>query len=136
VSRRGVIVTFGILLFLTTVFFPTFTGLLTDWWWFQEIGYQIVFTRPLVTSLLLFVVVGGLTFAALYLNLRTAQRGLVPYPVALRFTPTAPRIDVIGPLRRLTLPASLTVAVLSGLGATGAWELVLGFVYRTPFGGS
>jgi uncharacterized protein len=134
VSRRGVIVTFGILLFLTTVFFPTFTGLLTDWWWFQEIGYQVVFSRPLVTRLLLFVVVGGLTFTALYLNLRTAQRGLVPYPVALRFTPTAPRIDVIGPLRRLTLPASLTIAVLSGLAATGAWELVLGFLYRTPFG--
>jgi uncharacterized protein len=134
VSQRGVIVTFGILLFLSTVFFPTFTGLLTDWWWFQEIGYQVVFSRPLITSLLLFVVVGGLTFAALYLNLRTAQRGLVPYPVALRFTPTAPRIDVIGPLRRLTLPASLTIAVLSGLGATGAWELVLGFLYRTPFG--
>jgi uncharacterized membrane protein (UPF0182 family) len=129
-----VIVTFGILLFLTTVFFPTFTGLLTDWWWFQEIGYQVVFSRPLVTRLLLFVVVGGLTFTALYLNLRTAQRGLVPYPVALRFTPTAPRIDVIGPLRRLTLPASLTIAVLSGLAATGAWELVLGFLYRTPFG--
>jgi uncharacterized membrane protein (UPF0182 family) len=133
-SRRRLILALAILAFLTSVLFPTFTGLLTDWWWFQEIGYEVVFTRPLVTSLLLFLVVGGLTFGALYLNLRTAQRGLVPYPVVLRFTPTAPRIDIIGPLKRLSLPASLAIGVLAGLGATGAWELVLRFLNATPFG--
>jgi uncharacterized protein len=133
-SRRGVILSFIVLAFLATVLFPTFTALLTDWWWFQEIGYQAVFTRPLVTSVLLFLVVGGLTFAALYLNLRLAQRGLVPYPVALRFTRTAPRIDIIGPLRRFSLPVSLVIGVLAGLGATGAWELVLRLLYATPFG--
>jgi uncharacterized membrane protein (UPF0182 family) len=133
-SRRGVILSLIVLAFLATVLFPTFTALVTDWWWFQEIGYQAVFTRPLVTSLLLFLVVGALTFAALYANLRLAQRGLVPYPVALRFTRTAPRIDIIGPLRRFSLPASLVIAVLAGLGATGAWDLVLRVLYATPFG--
>ena len=114
--------------------FPSFIGLLTDWWWFREIGYQIVFTRELVTRVLLFLVVGGLTSGLLYLNLRIAQRGLIPNPVVLRFIQSAPRVDITRPLRRLSLPVSLGLGLLAGLAATPAWELVLQVIYRTPFG--
>ena len=133
-SRRRLVVTLVALAFLATVLFPAFTALLTDWWWFQEIGYQIVFTRPLVTSLILFLGVGGLTFGTLYTNLRVAQRGLVPYPVVLRFTQSRSRVDIIGPLRRFSLPAALVIGILAGLGATGNWEVVLRLLYATPFG--
>ena len=133
-SRRRPILTLVILAFLATVLFPAFTALLTDWWWFQEIGYQAVFARPLITSLLLFLVVGGLTFGVLYGNLRMAQRGLVPYPVVLRFAQNQPRVDLTRPLRQLTFPVSLVVGVLAGLGATSAWDLVLRFLNATPFG--
>jgi uncharacterized protein len=133
-SSRRLIFLLITLAFLASVLFPAFTGMLTSWWWFQEIGYQIVFTRQISTAALLFFIVAGFTFAVLYANLRLAQRGLVPYPVVLRFTRTAPRVDIIGPLRRLTLPVSLVVAILAGLGATSAWDLVLRFVYRSPFG--
>src|SRR5215210_3220111 len=61
-SRR-LILTLAVVAFLAAIFFPALTSLLTDWWWFQEIGYQIVFTRPLLTSILLFLGVGGLTYA-------------------------------------------------------------------------
>ncbi len=64
--------------------FPAFSALLTDWWWFREIGYQVVFTRELTTRVLLFLAAGGLTAGVLYLNLRAAQRGLVPNPVVLQ----------------------------------------------------
>jgi uncharacterized protein len=133
-SSRRLIVGIALVAFLAAIFFPALTGLLTDWWWFREIGYQVVFTRPLLTSATLFLVVGGLTFVALYGNLRLAQRGLVPYPVVLRFTQNQPRVDLTGPLRRLTLPISLAVALIAGFGATPAWDLVLRFLYATPFG--
>ena len=104
---------------LVFFFFPTLIGLLTDWWWFQEIGYQIVFTRELTTRLLLFLAAGGLTFGLLYLNLRLAQRGLVPDPVVLRFGPTAPRFDITAALTRLSLrlraPISLAISCFSGV---------------------
>jgi Uncharacterised protein family (UPF0182) len=58
--------------------FPAFSAPLTDWWWFREIGYQVVFIRELTTRLLLFLAAGGLTAGVLYLNLRAAQRGLLP----------------------------------------------------------
>ena len=80
--------------FAALFLFPSFSALLTDWWWFREIGYQIVFTRELTTRVLLFLAAGGLTFGVLYLNLRAAQRGLVPDPVVLQLGPEAPRVDI------------------------------------------
>jgi uncharacterized protein len=132
-SQRRLILAIALLFFLATILFPTLTGLLIDWWWFQEIGYQPVFTRPLLTSLLLFLTVGGVTFLVLYGNLRLAQRGLVPYPVVLRFAQNQPRVDLTRPLRRLTLPVSLVVSLLAGLGATPAWDLVLRLIYASRF---
>ena len=133
-SQRRLILTIAIVAFLAAILFPALIGLLTDWWWFQEIGYQAVFSRPLLTGLLLFVGVGGITFGVLYGNLRLAQRGLVPYPVVLRFAQNQPRVDLTGPLRRASLPLSLVIALIAGFGATPAWDLVLRFVYRNPFG--
>src|SRR5918996_4499094 len=115
-------------------FFPAFSSLLTDWWWFREIGYDIVFTRELTTRVLLFLAAGGLTAGVLYLNLRTAQRGLVPDPVVLQFGPGTRRVDISAALRRLSLPVSLAFGLLAGFAATPAWDLVLRVIHRTPFG--
>ncbi|MEO7137138.1 MAG: UPF0182 family protein [Gemmatimonadales bacterium] len=131
--RRLTLIIF-IAAFAALFFVPGLIGLLTDWWWFQEIGYGIVFTRELVTRSLLFLVVGGLTAGFLYLNLRIAQRGLVPNPVVLRFIQSAPRVDITRPLKRLSLPVSLFLGLVAGLAATPAWGLVLRLIYRTPFG--
>jgi uncharacterized membrane protein (UPF0182 family) len=116
------------------VFFPGLVALLTDWWWFREIGYEIVFTRSLTAQILLFLAVGGLTFGVLYLNLRVAQRGLVANPILLQLAQSAPRLNLTVALRRLSLPLSLGLGLLAGLGATAAWELVLRAIYGVPFG--
>jgi hypothetical protein len=120
--------------FAVLFFFPAFSTLLTDWWWFREIGYEIVFTRELTTRVLLFLAAGGLTAGVLYLNLRAAQRGLVPDPVVLQFGPSAPRLDISAALRRLSLPVSLALGLLAGFAATPAWDLVLRVIHQTPFG--
>src|SRR3954468_563611 len=133
-SRRRLIIVLFLLAFAALFFIPSLISLLVDWWWFQEIGYQVVFTRQLVTEVLLFLLAGGLTFLVIFSNLRVAQRGLVPYPVVLRFTQGAPRVDITRPLRRLTLPVSLVLGVLAGLASTSAWATVLRSIYATPFG--
>ena len=114
--------------------FPALTALLTDWWWFREIGYQVVFTKELTTRGLLFLAAVGLTAVLLYLNLRVAQRGLVPDPVVFQLGGPGTRRSISAALRRLTLPASLFFGLLSGLAATPAWDLVLRAIHRTPFG--
>ena len=135
VARHRVALLLGIAAVVALfLLFPATTAVLTDWWWFREIGYQVVFTRELATRSLLFLVVGGVTAGVLYLNLRMAQRGLVPDPLVVQIGPSAPRMDVTRELRRVTLPAALVLGLLAGIGATPAWDLVLRAINRTPFG--
>ncbi len=133
-SRRRLVFILILIGFAGLFFFPSLISLLVDWWWFQEIGYQVVFTRELLTRVLLFLVVGGLTAGLLYLNLRVAQRGLVPNPILLQLAPSAPRLNLTAAMTRLSLPVSLVLGVLTGLGLTPAWDMVLRVIYRTPFG--
>ena len=92
--------------------FPILSGFLTDWWWFQEIGYQVVFTRELATRLLLFLAAGGPTAGVLYLNLAVAQRGIVPHPIVLQLGEGVPNVNLPAMLKRLILPVSLVVGLL------------------------
>jgi uncharacterized membrane protein (UPF0182 family) len=113
---------------------PGLAGFLTDWWWFREIGYQVVFTRTLITQLLLFLALGGITAGTLYLSLSWALRGLVPGPLVLRVGQSSPRVNVTDALRHLTLPLSLGLGLVVGIGAIQGWATVVQAIYRTPFG--
>jgi len=135
VARHRVALLFGIAAVVALfLLFPAATAVLTDWWWFREIGYQVVFTRELATRTLLFFVVGGVTAGVLYLNLRMAQRGLVPDPLVVQIGPSVPPMDITRGLRRVSLPAALVLGLLAGVGATPAWDVVLRAINRTPFG--
>ena len=114
--------------------FPVLSAFLTDWWWFQEIGYQVVFTRELVTRTALFLAAGGLTFGVLYGNLRLAQRGLVPNPIMLQLGDATPPFNFTAALRRFAFPVSLALGLLAGLAMAPAWSELLRMIYRTPFG--
>jgi uncharacterized membrane protein (UPF0182 family) len=134
VTRRRLAPFLLLAVFAALFLLPAFYALITDWWWFREIGYEIVFTRELTTELLLFLAVGGLSAGVLYLNLRVAQRGLVPNPVVLRIGPAAPRLNLTAALQRLSLPAALVLGVMAGFAATPAWDMVLRAIYGTRFG--
>jgi len=131
--RRGLLLV--VVLFVAVLLlFPVLTQFLTDWWWFKEIGYQVVFTRELVTRVLLFVGAGGLTFAVLYGNLRWAQRGLVPHPIVFQLGEAALPVNVTAVIRRFSLPVALGLGLLAALAVSPAWSMVLRMIHRTPFG--
>jgi uncharacterized protein len=132
-SRLAIILGIAALVALVLAL-PTLLGLLTDWWWYREVGYQVVFTRQILTQLLLFLVAGGLTSGILYGNLRLAQRGIVPHPVMVQVGPELPNLDVTRGVRRVTLPATIVFGFLAGLTATPLWVVVLQALNRTPFG--
>src|SRR5713101_7000187 len=123
------VVPFALVLLLFTL-----VPLAAEWLWFQALGYERVFTTRLVAEAVLGVGVGGLVFAFLYVNLRIAQRGLVPNPLVVQVGSGAAAVDVTRLLRRLALPTALGLALLFGLGAAGGWLGVLQFLHRTPFG--
>ncbi|MGH7583504.1 MAG: UPF0182 family protein, partial [Gemmatimonadales bacterium] len=133
-NRRRVIALALLAVVVLLIFLPGAIGLLTDWWWFREVGFQVVYVREFVTRLVLFALAGGLSAAILYSNLRYAQRGIAPVPFAIPRGPGAAMLDLTSVVRRLTLPGAVVVGVLIGFGAGAAAEEVLLAIYRVPFG--
>src|SRR6266702_2016400 len=132
--RRRLRLVLLVLLIALFLSFSTLVELAAEWLWFQALGYERVFTTRLVAEVVLGVGVGGLVFAFLYVNLRIAQRGLVPNPLVVQVRSGAAAVDVTRMLRRLALPTALSLGLLFGLGAAGGWLGVLQFLHRTPFG--
>src|SRR5437667_1102959 len=130
--RLGLVVL--VVLFALLLLLSNLVPLVAEWLWFQALGYERVFTTRLVAEALLGVGIGGLVFAFLYVNLRIAQRGLVPNPLVVQVSSAGAAVDVTRLLRRLALPTALGLALLFGLGAAGGWLGVLQFLHRTPFG--
>src|SRR5438034_744968 len=130
--RLGLVVL--VVLFALFLLLFNLVPLAAEWLWFQALGYERVFTTRLVAEAVLGVGVGGLVFAFLYVNLRIAQRGLVPNPLVVQVSSGAAAVDVTRLLRRLALPTALGLALLFGLGAAAGWLGVLQFLHRTPFG--
>ncbi|MBI3081882.1 MAG: UPF0182 family protein, partial [Gemmatimonadetes bacterium] len=113
---------------------PTLVRLAADWYWFQAVGFETVFVKTLATKITLSVVAGLFAFAFLYLNLRFAQRGLVPKPIVFSLDRTEARqLDITRLFRRLALPAALFLAFVIGVSASTAWLAVLSYLDRTPF---
>jgi uncharacterized protein len=129
--RVGLVV---LVLFALFLFLSKLVPLAAEWLWFEALGYERVFTTRLVAEAVLGVGVGTLVFAFLYVNLRIAQRGLVPNPLVVQVSSGAATVDVTRLLRRLALPTALGLALLFSLGAAGGWLGVLQFLHRTPFG--
>jgi uncharacterized membrane protein (UPF0182 family) len=118
---------------LGLIVFPASMRLATDWFWFQEIGYQRVFTTEILTKVLLFVVVGLLSYAFLMVNVRIARRGASPVNV---FSQQVPEnlVELIERLPRLTTPAALVFSFLAAISASAAWMTALQFLNGAPFG--
>ena len=134
-SRRRVVLSLLLLVLLALWFFPALVTLVTDWWWFREIGYQVVYSREIVTRTLLFAVVGSLATGFLYGNLRMAQRGLAPVPFHVPLGGgAAGMVNVTSLVRRATLPLTILLGFMIGLGASASWDMVLQVTHGTAFG--
>src|SRR3989440_9955874 len=102
--RLGLVVL--VVLFPLLLLLSNLVPLAAEWLWFQALGYERVFTTRLVAEAVLGVGGGGLGFAFLYVNLRIAQRGLVPNPPAAQFSSGAPAVGVTAVLRRFGPPTA------------------------------
>ncbi|MCI0662261.1 MAG: UPF0182 family protein, partial [Acidobacteria bacterium] len=116
---------------------PMWAEFYTDWLWFNQLGYQNVFTTTLFTKVILGIVVGLVTTIVIWLN----------YKLALRLSPESRQIprfleiegqrvqapDLSRIVDRLALIAPLAAGVFAGLAAWGAWEIYLRFVHQVRF---
>lgn len=133
-SRRLLLIPIILFFILVAIVWPGLSSTLTDWWWFKEIGYQVIFTKEITTRGLLFLGVFGVATALFYGNFRFAQRGLAMVPFSVQLGPGLPPLNFSSALRRLSLPIALVLGFLFGSAGSTAWETILLAMDRTPFG--
>lgn len=133
--RRWAIIAL-IIMFL--IVWPAWAGFYTDWLWFNEVGYQSIFTTILVTQVLS-ALIGGLMAALLFwLSLKVALRvsgktGEAGY----RFYVANQEIaiaDAGNLIARLALPISLVIGAFFGLKSWSEWDEFLLFRHGASFG--
>lgn len=133
-KRRAVVLLVLVAAFLLALIsLPALVRLAADWYWYDALQYETVFLTAFRTKIGLGVGVGLVALAFFYLNLRHAQRGMVPDPVIVTLDPRLPKVDLTRVLRRLAWPISAILAILVGLSASSAWLTLLRFFNRTPF---
>lgn len=127
------LVVLGALLFALFLV-PAFVRLLTDWLWFQSVGYGVVFSRSLGAQWVIGVLAFAVAFALLYGSLRWAQRGIVIDPLVVRLDQFAPRGDIPGLVRRLSLPVALVLSFTSAASLASTWPTILAWLNAESFG--
>jgi hypothetical protein len=129
---RVVLLLVGFLILLAG---PALVRLYTDWLWFGEVGYQPIFVTILRSQIVMFATAFAIAVAWFAVNLRTAVDSIGDLrPV---FT-TREGLELALPggrqLRTIALGASVALAVLVALFASGRWEVWLEWQYGVPFG--
>jgi len=128
------------LIALSIFILPRFLQLLTDWYWFREIGFSNIFTTILYSKLILGLVVGVLAFVVLYGNLWLAGRLVVSKPFTINVrggendgTIRIKEVNAGKYISSFILPISLTLGFFTGLVGMTGWETVLKYFNATPF---
>jgi uncharacterized membrane protein (UPF0182 family) len=134
--RRNWGVLIPILVILLFTFSNAIVNFWTDWLWFEELGYPILFTRSVVTQIALTALFGLLFFAAVYGNALLARylarKGPRYYVENILDIPQLEGLR--SGIRWILLGGSLFLAYLVGSWAGGQWDAYLRYRNAAPFG--
>jgi uncharacterized membrane protein (UPF0182 family) len=123
-----------IIIFCFLFVVPSLVRLLTDWFWFQEIGFENIFTTILGAKIVLGLIVGLITFALIYLNLKIACRFTRGRPVQIDLEHRGTSIEIGQHLEKISLLFSLVIGFFTGLAGAANWSTLLKYLNPTSFG--
>ncbi|KKU02469.1 MAG: hypothetical protein UX05_C0014G0007 [Candidatus Amesbacteria bacterium GW2011_GWC2_45_19] len=117
------------------VFFSSIVALVTDWWWFSEVGFTEIFTKSLSAKIVLGLTTGLFAAAFLLTNFLVAIRSKIPWMLAIPEVLIGQSISLNDRIvKKLGIGVCLTVSFFIGLIAAASWQDVLKFLSATPFG--
>jgi len=126
----------SVVLFLIILFSSQVVELITDWLWFQEVGYENVFTITLLAQLKMALLFGLAFFVIFYGNLFAAMRLTSRLPVIdqERWIQISKLEIANRPLQLLILIGSLLLGLFAALIGSSQWENFLRFLNVSSFG--
>ncbi|MCG8554281.1 MAG: UPF0182 family protein [Proteobacteria bacterium] len=126
----------GILLLVLLMFsLPALAHFYIDYQWFRSVGHEDVFVTLLSTKAWLGAGVGLVTLALLLANLQFALRASAGLTSAKLTDPDGiPRVDLGQAAKRLVLPMSIAIGLVSMLSNLAKWDLWLKFSHAMEFG--
>ena len=129
---RMPIVVAGVLLFLVV---PSFAGFYTNWLWFEQVGFDQVFIRTLVSKVILGGVVFAIAFSVLLSGLKYALRDMTkPYLTLGGGPEVKPLVIDRKGLQLIVAGVSGLAALFMGGFASSQWMVWLQYQHATPFG--
>ena len=120
---------FLVAIFVVLIFLFNIVGLVTDWWWFSELGYSQIFIKSLGAKIGLGLVTT--IFAALFLftNFSLAIRSKIPWLTTLPENLIGQPVSLDNRLvQKLAFAFSFVTALFLGLAAAASWQEVLKFL--------
>ncbi len=120
---------------LAFIFFSSIVSLITDWWWYQEVGFTEIFIKSLSAKIIVGTLAGLITAAFLLTNLFFATRSKIPWMAAIPEVLIGKAISINDQIvKRLGVVISITIALFIGLLASSSWHDVLKFLSSVQFG--
>lgn len=119
------------------IFFGSLVSLVTDWWWYQEVGFTEIFIKSLIAKIIVGAVAGLLAVTFLLTNFLISLRSKIPWmvsiPEALIGTSQSLTLNnrIVGKLGTIVI---IIVAIFIGLVASSSWHDVLKFLSMVSFG--
>src|SRR3990167_2455155 len=121
--------------FLCFIFFSSLVSFITDWWWFQEVGYTEIFIKSLWAKVVLGLAVSIIASIFLLINFLVAVSSKIPWlatiPESLVGQPISLDNRVV---KKLGIIACLIISLFFGLIASSSWQDVLKFINSSSFG--
>lgn len=123
-ARRVILTVLGVF-FAALIVLPWLASFATDWLWFQEIGFETVFTTSLAWRVMLFVIGGALAFVFFYGNVKLAHGPVKTFPVLYVNRGDGVTVDVSKMFTKIFLPAALVLSFLTAVTASALWMTFL-----------
>ncbi|MFC1595149.1 UPF0182 family protein [Patescibacteria group bacterium] len=125
-----------VLFILIFLILPWIVRLFTDWLWFQETGFQIVFLTIIKSRIAIGIAATFITFLLLWLNLILFRKLTKKEPIIISLNKGeyVQQLDITSIFNKVALPAILIFSALIGTVVSAEWQTVLQYLNRTSFG--
>ncbi|MGE0394662.1 MAG: UPF0182 family protein, partial [Vicinamibacterales bacterium] len=133
-TRTRLTVTAAILVLLVFIAGPSLVGYITDYWWYQETGFQTVYLAMIGAQARLFVVVTVAALAFLLPNVLVALNSIGDgRPVFTTREGLPIRLPGKRQLRTIAVNVTTALSILVGLAASSEWMTWLSWRHAVPF---